>query len=635
MGLLNTINSPEDLKKLKVQELSALSEEIRRLIVEVVSETGGHLAPSLGAVDFTLALYYCMNSPKDTIVWDVGHQAYCHKIITGRRDNFRTLRQKGGISGFPNIYESRYDAFTAGHGSTSISTALGLCCARDIAGTDEKIVAVIGDGSLGGGMAYEGLNHAGHLGKDILIILNDNEFSIAPSVGAISRYLNRVITNPIYNRVHDDMQRLLRRVPKLGFRLSGAAKKLEDGLKNLLVPGIIFEEMNIRYFGPVDGHNMSAMVTMFKNVLPLKQPRIIHVVTKKGKGFKPAEDNPEKFHGTAPYEIESGEVSQSNAPTFTSTFSDKITELAAKDKRIVAVTAAMPEGTGLDKFAQKFPDRFFNVGMAEGHAVGFAAGLAKKGLIPVVAIYSTFLQRSYDQIIHDVALNGLHVIFCLDRAGIVGQDGPTHHGAFDISYMRHIPNMVCMAPKDLFEFEEMLKFAVSHNGPVSIRYPRGGVMQKFPQELRDDPVVLGRSETLRSGKDIAIAAIGDMAVPALEAAHMLYNEGIDAEVLNMRFIKPLDIKALSAVSSRINKILVVEDNALQGGFGSAVMEALSASGSAASVRIMGIPDSFMGCGRRDELLADLSLSAEGIARRAKEFAHAAIIVKENKDIWQS
>ncbi|MDD5504790.1 MAG: 1-deoxy-D-xylulose-5-phosphate synthase, partial [Candidatus Omnitrophica bacterium] len=460
MGILDSIQSPQDLKGLSWNELAQLAGEIRGFMVDTVSKTGGHLAPSLGAVDLILALHYCLDTPKDKIVFDVGHQAYAHKIITGRKNSFHTLRQKGGISGFPNADESEYDVFTVGHGSTSISTALGLCCARDIKSSGEKIVAVIGDGSLGGGMAFEGLNHAGQLKKDIVIILNDNEFSISPSVGAFSRYLNRVITNPMYNRIRSDMERLIRRVPRLGFRLAKAAQKLEEGLKNLLVPGIIFEEMGIRYFGPVDGHNIKAMAEVMNNVMSFKEPRMIHVVTKKGKGFKFAENAPAKYHGIVPFDTEDGTSLVQSGDSFTTGFGEKIVELASKDKRIAAVTAAMTEGTGLSKFEKIFPDRFFNVGMAEGHAVGFAAGLAKKGLIPVVAVYSTFLQRAYDQIIHDVALQGLHVVFCLDRAGVVGEDGATHHGVFDISYLRHIPNIVLMAPKDIPELKLMLEYAV-------------------------------------------------------------------------------------------------------------------------------------------------------------------------------
>jgi 1-deoxy-D-xylulose-5-phosphate synthase len=618
MSMLDNIKSPRDLKVLRRDELAGLAEEIRGLMINTVSNTGGHLAPSLGAADLIIALHYCLDTPTDKIIFDVGHQAYAHKILTGRKDRFHTLRQKGGISGFPNAQESEYDLFTVGHGSTSISTALGVCCARDLQKTDEKIVAVIGDGSLGGGMAFEGLNHAGQLKKDIIIVLNDNEFSISPSVGAFSRYLNRVITNPVYNRVRSDVERLIRRVPKLGFRLASSAKRLEEGLKNLLVPGIIFEEMGIRYFGPVDGHNIPAMIEVINNILPLQGPRLIHVVTKKGKGFKFAEKAPSKFHGIAPFDTEDGTSHVSGESSFTKSFGEKIIELASNDSRIAAITAAMPEGTGLGQFEKLFPSRFFNVGMAEAHAVGFAAGLARKGLVPVVAIYSTFLQRAYDQIIHDIALQNLHVILCLDRAGIVGEDGATHHGSFDISYLRHIPNLALLAPKDITEFELMLEYAVMHKGPIAIRYPRGGPINKSynnaPQKIES-----GKAEMLRAGNDFAVFAIGDMVLPALEAAHMLSKDNIHVEVINLRFVKPIDSDTILRTAKRVKNILIVEDNALQGGAGSAVLEVLSDHSVTAEVKRLGIPDNFMAHDTRLALLDSLGLSADGIAGKIRKW----------------
>ncbi|MFC1807495.1 1-deoxy-D-xylulose-5-phosphate synthase [Candidatus Omnitrophota bacterium] len=621
--MLNNINSPQDLKKLQQKELPQFAQELRDFIIDVVSKTGGHLAPSLGAVDFTIALHYCLNAPKDKIVWDVGHQAYAHKVITGRKDRFHTLRQKGGVSGFPNIYESEYDSFIVGHGSTSISTALGLCAARDLNGSDEKIVAVIGDGSLGGGMAFEGLNHAGQLHKDILIILNDNEFSISPSVGAFSRYLNRILSNPVYNRIKDDMDRLVRRVPRLGFRMSRAARKLEEGLKNLLVPGIIFEEMGVRYFGPVDGHNTDALIEVMKNVIPMNEPRIIHVITKKGKGFKFAEEDPSKFHGTAPFDKTKNGAASKKADSFTNTFSQHLVKIAANNRKVVAITAAMPEGTGLSEFEYNFPDRFFNVGMAEGHAVGFAAGLAKNGQIPVVAIYSTFLQRSYDQIIHDVCLQNLHVVFCMDRAGIVGDDGPTHHGVFDVSYLRHIPNLICMAPKDLEELCDMLEFAIDYKGPISIRYPRGSVIKGAVKSERER-IELGEAQTVREGKDIAIIALGDMVYPSIEASQILSKENIQAQVLNLRFIKPLDSDEILKICKRVEKVLIVEDNALQAGVGSAILELLSENNIDVAVKRLGIPDKFILHGSRQELLDELGLNARGIADSAKSLAHSTL-----------
>lgn len=633
MSLLADINSPSDLKIMDIKTLSMLAQEIREKIVKVVSKNGGHLAPSLGAVDFTVALYYCLNMPKDIVVWDVGHQAYSHKILTGRRDLFESLRQKGGISGFPNINESIYDQFTVGHGSNSISTALGICAARDLNNEDNKVVAVIGDGSLGGGLAFEGLNHAGQLKKDFLIILNDNEFSISPSVGAFSRYLNKIITNPLYNRIKEDLDKFLNKVPKVGRGISKATKRLEDSFKAFLVPGMLFEDMGIRYFGPVDGHNIDAMVDVFKNVIPLKEPRIIHLVTKKGKGYKFSEENPKKFHGTAPFNIDTGEPVFSSAQTFTSVFGQKIAAMAEKNEKIVAVTAAMPDGTGLDLFAELYPQRFYNVGMAEEHAVSFSAGLAKKGFIPIVAIYSTFLQRAYDQIIHDVCLQGFHVVFCLDRSGIVGEDGPTHNGIFDISYLRHIPNLALIAPSDMKELEQMLDYAVDYNGPIAIRYPRGAelknnLVDENNADLDHKNLEFAKSEILRTGKDIAIFAAGDMVYPSLAAARILASDGISAEVINARFLKPIDVQTISNICKRISKILVVEDNVLQGGFGSAIIEVINDAAISKSVRLkrLGIEDKFLEHGKREVLLNDCGLSSEKIAFAAMALCEKVLSV---------
>ncbi|MBN1404965.1 MAG: 1-deoxy-D-xylulose-5-phosphate synthase [Candidatus Omnitrophica bacterium] len=616
--ILDNINSPQDLKKLPQDKLPELAKEIRRFITETVSETGGHLSASLGAVDIAICLHYCLNTPKDIIVWDVGHQAYAHKILTGRKSKFGTLRQKNGLSGFPNTSESEYDPFTVGHGSTSISTALGLVAARDIKGTGETIAVVIGDGSLGGGMALEALNHAGHFQKDILIILNDNEFSISHSVGAYSKYLNRVITNPIYNRIRKHMQDVVKKIPKVGSTAFNAARRLEEALKTILVPGIIFEEMGVRYFGPVDGHNTTALLGILKNVIPMKEPRIIHVVTKKGKGYKPAEQNPSAFHGTSPFNIETGLLKKQPVFTFTDAFSEKLTQLAEKNKNITAITAAMPEGTGLVSFKEKFPDRFFNVGMAEEHAVGFAAGLAKKGLTPVVCIYSTFLQRSYDQIQHDVCLQNLHVVFCIDRAGIAGEDGATHHGLFDIAYTKHIPNIVCMAPKDEEELKAMLEFAIDKiKGPVAIRYPRGPDGKLSPKEIK---IEIGKSETLRAGKDVAILGLGGILRPCLEAGNLLQKDGISTEIVNTRFIKPLDKDRIKEIAKKVKHIVTVEDGTICGGFGSSVLELLQEENIIdVNVKLLGLPDKFIAHGKRNELLSDYGLDAKGIASSIKKF----------------
>ncbi len=629
--LLEKINSPKDLKLLSPKELPQLASEIREFIINTVSKTGGHLAPSLGVVDITICLHYCLNTPKDTIVWDVGHQAYAHKILTERKDKFHTLRQRNGLSGFPNATESEYDPFIVGHGSTSISTALGLAAARDLKGTDERIVAFIGDGSLGGGMAFEALNHTGQLQQDIIIILNDNEFSISHSVGAFSKYLNRVLTNPIYNKIRKQMQDVVKGIPKVGSAAFNAARRLEEALKTILVPGIIFEEMGIRHFGPVDGHDINALLETLKNVMPLKEPRMIHIITKKGKGYKFAEKDPSRFHGTAPFNIETGQPQKSTELTFTKAFSQKIVELAQQDEKIVAITAAMPEGTGLLDFKEKFPSRFFNVGMAEQHAIGFAAGMAKNGLTPIVCIYSTFLQRSYDQIFHDIALQGEHVVLCLDRAGIVGEDGVTHQGVFDIAYMRHLPNIVCMAPKDPQELATMLEFAVKElKGPVSIRYPRGGVKQEGVEQKntclpagRENRIVLGKCDIVKAGTDVVLLAIGEMVYPALEAAHILSEEKISAEVVNMRFIKPLDEEFITALSKKVKHIITIEDNCVTGGFGSAVLEFLSKSETKdITVKTLGIPDEFIPHGKREALLSEYALDAKGIASSVKSLLPA-------------
>ncbi|MDD5496059.1 MAG: 1-deoxy-D-xylulose-5-phosphate synthase, partial [Candidatus Omnitrophica bacterium] len=546
--LLTHINEPADLRKLSIIELSKLASEIREEIINVVSQTGGHLASSLGAVELAIAIHYVFNTPKDIILWDVGHQSYAHKILTGRLRSFPTLRQLGGLSGFPNKDESpRYDMFTCGHSSTSISTALGLVLARDLKKERHKIVVAIGDASLAGGMAFEALNNAGHMKKDIIIILNDNELSISHSVGALSRYLNRIITAPSYNKIRKDVEKVLKRIPRFGFRAYRAARRLEEGLKNLLVPGMLFEEMGFRYFGPIDGHNIAHLVNVLRNTMNLEEPILIHVVTKKGKGYKFAEENPADFHGTGPFDISTGKKakSQEHLKAFTEAFGEKIVDLALKDQRIVAVTAAMMDGTGLNEFSRIFPERFFDVGISEEHAVGLSAGLARGGFKPVIAVYSTFLQRGYDQIIHDACLQNLPVVFCLDRAGLVGEDGATHHGVFDIAYLRHIPNLVLMAPKDPDELKYMLEFALRQNGPVAIRYPKGSSPNFGSKDL---PIRLGKSQVLRDGKDVAIIALGNMCKTAMETAELLSKKRVDACVVNARFVKPIDMDILGKLS---------------------------------------------------------------------------------------
>jgi len=646
--LLEEINSPQDLKKLPQEKLQSVADEIRQLILDTVSKNGGHLASSLGVIELTVVLHYLFNAPEDYIFWDVGHQSYAHKILTGRGKNFSTLRQLSGISGFPNKYESTYDPVTCGHSSTSISAALGVAAARDLNKEKHKVIAVIGDAALAGGMAFEALNHSGHLQKDLIVILNDNEMSIGRSIGAMSKYLNRMMAAPIYNKVRKEVEGLVKRIPRYGFRVYRAARRLEEGLKNLLIPGILFEELGFRYFGPIDGHNIELLLSTIKNVKDLNEPVIIHILTKKGKGYKFAEETPVKFHGIGPFCTDTGKKTDAGCVTFTQVFGEKMVELAKADPRIVAVTAAMCDGTGLEKFAKEFPDRFFDVGIAEEHAVGFAAGLALKGLVPVVAVYSTFLQRAYDQIIHDVALQNSHVVFAIDRAGLVGEDGPTHHGPFDIAYLGAVPNMAIMAPKDCAELGAMLEFAVNHNGPIALRYPRGGailgtpcgdfagknniVPAECPQQIQ-----LGKSEVLREGKDLAIIALGSMVYPSLEAADDLAKHGINACVINARFAKPFDVEAFLKLSTRISKFLIVEEAIVEGGFGSNIIEffhsqdpALLINASALpttevlhqkggiKIKLLGLPDMFIEHGPRNVLLERYGLSKDSIIKTARK-----------------
>jgi len=624
--LLDSINNPDDLKKLGLEQLPLLAQEIRDTIIETVSSSGGHLASSLGAVEFIIAIHYCLNAPRDKIIWDVGHQTYAHKLLTGRKDRFSTLRRIGGLSGFPNKDESEFDVFTTGHGSTSISTALGMVAARDLEKESYRVAAVIGDASLGGGMAFEALNHAGHLRQKILVILNDNEMSISRSVGALSKYLNRIISAPIYNKIRKDIESLIKRVPRFGFRVVRSARRLEEALKNLLIPGMLFEEMGFRYFGPINGNDIRAVVGTLKNIIDMNQPVLLHVVTKKGRGYSHAERIPEKFHGVGSFDVATGqnvclqkEKAVEAGATFTDTFSDAIVDIAAKDERIVAITAAMPEGTGLDRFSKLFPDRFFDVGMAEQHAVGFAAGLARAGLKPVVAIYSTFLQRSYDQIIHDVCLQNLNVIFMLDRSGLVGEDGPTHHGVFDITYLRGLPRMVLMAPKDEGELKEMFKFAVSYNdGPIAIRYPRGRSHPYPAADLSEADgsgraIVLGKPEILKKGKDATIVSVGYMSCVSMEARALLLEEGIDCEVINVRFIKPLDLELILASILKTGKLFTVEEGVRSGGFGAFILESIvDKVPKGTIIKNIGLPDRFIEHGDRALLLDRCGLSAEKI-----------------------
>ena len=613
--ILDNINSPKDLKKLTLEELPALAIELRKEILETVSRTGGHLASSLGAVELITALHYCLDAPNDKIIFDVGHQAYAHKILTGRRDKFSTLRQYQGVSGFQSKDESPFDPFTTGHSSSAISLALGVACARDHLPDEKsfKVVAVVGDGSLSGGLCFEGLNNAGHIKSDILVVLNTNELSISPNTGAISTYLNKLISLPIYNRFKDSLENFFKkRMPK-GSRIIKLANKFEEGLKGLFVPGMLFEELGFRYFGPFDGHDLEALVPALKSILNIKGPRLMHVVTKKGRGYLPAENEPVRFHGIGPFDIESGKAvvkNNANAKSYTDVFGQKLALLAQNNEKILAVTAAMPEGTGLDSFRDLYPQRFFDVGIAEAHAACFSAGLARSGFKPVLAVYSTFLQRAYDQIIEDIALQGAGVLLAVDRAGIVGEDGATHQGIFDIAYLRNIPNMVLMAPKDAQELEQMLEFGLKLEGPAAIRYPRAVVPAVSGAVAK---IELGKAQLLQKGEGFALFALGSMVEPALGAMEILKKAGLFGTLVNARFIKPLDSALFREVSLRAKCIFSAEEGIVSGGFGSALNEILDKP-----VEMIGLPCEFIPHGARDILLAKFGLTAEGIAARIKE-----------------
>jgi len=615
---LEKINSPVDLKRLSITELAELAEEIRPYIIKTVSKTGGHLASNLGVVELTIALHYVFDTPLDKIIWDVGHQCYTHKILTERKERFETLRQNGGLSGFPCRGESVYDVFDTGHASNSISIAVGLAEAKKREGKTHKIVAVIGDGSLTGGMSFEAMNHAGHLKSDIIVVLNDNEMSISKNIGALSSYLNRIMTGEFVTNLREKVKDRIKNLPALGDKVYKAARLLEETVKGLITPGLLFEELGFQYFGPVDGHNLNHLIENLRNIKRLKGPVLIHIVTKKGKGYTHAEDDPARFHGISTFEMTTGNSTHNGRYTYTDIFGDTIIELAKKDKRIIAITAAMGLGTGLEKFSQLFPDRFYDIGIAEQHGVTFAAALALGGFRPFVAIYSTFLQRAYDQVVIDVCLQNLPVVFAVDRGGIVGQDGPTHHGAFDISYFRHIPNMVVISPKDENELKQMLYSAYSYERPVAIRYPRGEA-QGVPIDEDFKEIPIGKWEILKEGEDIAIIACGNQVYPSLSAASELEEEGILCTVINGRFIKPMDREMLSALSKHAKKILTVEENAIMGGFGSGVLEILSEEGIAVPVKNIGIPDTFLPHGSQSMLRKSLGLDKEGIKKAVRQW----------------
>jgi len=623
--ILKRIKSPEDLKDLPADSLRKLAQEVRELIINTVSEKGGHLASSLGVVELTIAILKVFSPPKDRIVFDVGHQAYAYKILTGRGDRFETLRTRGGIAGFPKRTESNYDFFDVGHAGNAISAAAGIAQARCFSGDDHKVIAVVGDGSLTCGVSYEGLNQAGAAKKDLIIILNDNEMSISPNVGAMAAYLNRIMTGQLVTRFRDEIKGILKNIPGvMGRSLYALARQFEDALKGFLTPGRLFEDLGFTYVGPIDGHQIRHMVENLNNVKRFRQPMLIHVITCKGKGYCQAEEDPSRFHGVGPFEITTGKIREKEGPpTFTTVFGKTLIKLAAKDPKIVAITAAMEYGTGLAEFARLFPSRFFDVGIAEQHGVIFAGGLASEGHRPVVAIYSTFMQRGYDHIIHDVCMQGFPVVLAMDRAGIVGEDGPTHHGAFDIAFTRSIPNLTVMAPSDEDELADMLATSLTLPGPSVIRYPRA---QGLGVPLKKEPQVLpvGKGRVVADGHDVVIIAVGSMAAPALEAGGILAAEGISACVIDPRFIKPLDRDLIISKAAATGRVLTVEEGVLNGGFGSAVLELFSdeALDGIRTVR-MGIPDAFVEHGTRQELLTDLGLTAEGIAEQARNMVAAA------------
>lgn len=618
--ILDSVQFPQDLKKLSIDELNQLGSELREEVLNVVSVNGGHVSSNLGVVELTMALHYVYNTPEDKLVWDVGNQSYPHKLITGRRAQFPTLRRMNGVSGFCKITESPYDTFGAGHASTSISAALGMAMARDVKGTKERVVAIIGDGAMTGGMAYEALNNAGALKTDFLVILNTNEMSIAPNVGAISHYVNKVITNPVYNRLKTDLEHLVDKIPGIGHRMVETAHKIEQSIKDLLVPGTMFEALGFRYFGPVDGHDLKNLINILNHIKDFPGPNLLHVVTKKGRGYRPAEERPDQFHGMPPFDLATGKAlaSPSKGKGFSSAFGQALTELAEKDPRVVAITAAMPAGTGLVDFAKKFPNRFFDVGIAEEHSVTFAAGLAASGLKPVLALYSTFLQRGFDQVIHDVCLQNLPVIFAVDRAGVVGDDGPTHQGVFDIAYLRMIPNLKIVQPRNEATMKGFLKWALLQEGAVAIRYPRGNVRDDSGDNQYRD-LESGYAEVMRKGRDIALIGTGDMVYMALETAALLEKEGISAEVIDARFIKPLDEVFFQRLSKRITKWFTMEDHILTGGFGTAVLEFLQ-NEKISNVELVrfGLPDVFVEQGPREKVWESFGISPQHIADRAKE-----------------
>ncbi len=631
--LLDGVEYPKDIRRFSIDELNQLAAEIREEVISVVSEVGGHFASTLGAVELTLALHYVFNTPEDRIVWDTGHQAYAHKLICGRRNRLATIRQLNGLSGFLSREESEYDVFGAGHAGTSISAALGMVEAKVLEGASRKVVAVISDGGLSAGLTYEGLNSAGHLDRDLIVVLNDNEHFIDPRVGAVSSFLSKQFTSDLGVRLQKNLSNLLRSLPS-GENLKHAARKMRDSFLSLVTPGFLFESLGFQYVGPIDGHNISEMITTLESVKKLDGPTLVHVLTKKGKGYVPAEQDPIKFHAVTPFHVLTGKPKKEKGPvpTYTDVFGRSLVRLAKGNPKVVGITAAMGSGTGIDKLAREMPRRTYDVGIAEQHAVTFAGGMATEGFIPVVAIYSTFLQRGYDEILHDVCLQDLHVVFALDRAGLVGADGPTHHGVFDFAYMRSMPNMVIMAPKDENELQHMLKTAVDHPGPISLRYPRGeGWGVALDKDMKT--LEIGKAEILRQGGDLVIAAIGHTVLPALKAAEELAPLGIDAAVVNTRFVKPLDKNLFRDLLTRVPRLITVEDHVVTGGFGSALIEFLADEGfTGVEVKRLGVPDRFIPHGTQDELRKMCGFDKDAIAQASLQLVRRG--KKRSREGWE-
>jgi len=617
---LDNLDSPQYIKKLSFNELNMLSDELREFIIDSVSRTGGHLASNLGVVELSIALHRVFETPKDKIIWDVGHQSYVHKIITGRKDQFNTLKQFGGISGFPRIKESPHDVFDTGHSSTSISAALGFARARDIKNENYSVVAVIGDGALTGGMSFEALNDAGRSTTNLIVILNDNEMSISRNVGGMSRHLSNIRSGPYYYKFKEDMEYFFNRVPVVGKKTKNILHKIKSAIKYNFLPGILFEEIGFKYLGPIDGHNIEEMTSVLTKAKNLKGPVFLHVCTQKGKGYSFAEEKPQVFHGISPFEVETGEVLSKGGKTYSDIFGETILELAEKNDKIVAITAAMPNATGLEAFSKKYPTRFFDVGIAEQHAVTMSAGLAANGLTPVFAVYSSFLQRAFDQVHHDAAIGDHHVVIGVDRAGIVGDDGETHQGIYDLSYLRHIPNMVILAASDYTDLKNMLTFAVeNYNGPIAVRYPRGRGLPCI-SEANEEKIVLGKSVCLQKGEDLTILAVGSMVNTALEAAKILKLEkNIDAEVINARFVKPLDEEAILQYAKKTGKLVTIEDNTVVGGFGSAVSELLHKSGLDTKLLMLGFEDKFIEHGSIAKLMFKYGLTPEAVAEKTRRY----------------